>query len=100
MTFLSIIPPVLMASSCVTYVFWTQTKIDAPRRRTRIEYLRERKEVVYENLRDLNFEYRSGKYPLDDYNLQRNTLEAEAGRILSELNALESGRPAPEIPVR
>ena len=28
--------------------------------KTRLAYLRERKEMVYENLRDLNFEYQAG----------------------------------------
>ena len=31
--------------------------------KTRLDYLRERKDVIYENLRDLNFEYLAGKLP-------------------------------------
>jgi len=31
--------------------------------KTRAGYLRERKDAVYENLRDLNFEYKAGKFP-------------------------------------
>ena len=35
--------------------------------KTRLTYLRERKEAIYENLRDLNFEYKAGKFPDADY---------------------------------
>jgi len=35
--------------------------------KTRAGYLRERKDAVYENLRDLNFEYKAGKVPDADY---------------------------------
>ena len=34
--------------------------------KTRLTYLRERKEVIFENLRDLNFEYKAGKFPEAD----------------------------------
>ena len=39
--------------------------------KTRLDYLRERSEVIYDNLRDLKFEFRAGKYPEDDYLVQR-----------------------------
>ncbi len=39
--------------------------------KTRVDYLRERKDAIYENLRDLNFEYLAGKYPEQDYAEQR-----------------------------
>jgi hypothetical protein len=54
-------------------------------------YLRERKEVVYENLRDLNFEHNAGKVPESDYQSMRNSLEEEAAAILAEISRLESG---------
>ena len=44
--------------------------------KTRVDYLRERKEAIYENLRDLNFEYQAGKYPEADY----DRAAARAGR--------------------
>jgi hypothetical protein len=56
--------------------------------KTRLDYLRERKDVVYDNLRDLNFEYRAGKYPEDDYARQRESLEAEAASVVKEMTAL------------
>lgn len=73
------------------YVFWPERNIAAQSAKTRLEYLRERQEALYENLRDLNFEYNSGKYPEEDYVAQRATLENEAAEILAEIDLLESG---------
>jgi HEPN domain-containing protein len=53
-----------------------------------VDYLRERKEAIYENLRDLNFEYLAGKYPEADYTEQRRALEDEAAQTIAEMDAL------------
>ncbi|HTV82542.1 MAG TPA: hypothetical protein VME18_07815 [Acidobacteriaceae bacterium] len=73
------------------YVFWPDHNIAAQSVKTRLEYLRERQDALYENLRDLNFEYSSGKYPAEDYAAQRATLENEAAEVLAEVDLLESG---------
>jgi hypothetical protein len=52
-------------------------------------YLQERKEQLYENLRDLNFEYRAGKYPEEDFQAQRTQLENEAALLLAEIDHLQ-----------
>ena len=70
------------------YIFWPQERIAAPIEKTRLDYLRERKDVIYENLRDLNFEFRAGKFPEDDYARQRETLETEAAKVVSEIDTL------------
>jgi hypothetical protein len=57
--------------------------------KSRLTFLEERKQVVYENLRDLNFDYKAGKLPLEDYDSLRTSLEAEAAEILAEMAALE-----------
>ncbi len=61
--------------------------------KTRLLYLYERKEVVYENLRDLNFEYKAGKFPDADYESMRGQLEDEAAQILAEIEQLEKLQP-------
>lgn len=61
-----------------------------PREKTRLDYLRERKDVIYDNLRDLNFEYRAGKFPEDDFQKQRDALEAEAAEVLAEMDMLSA----------
>ena len=70
------------------YIFWPQERIAAPIEKTRLDYLRERKDVIYDNLRDLNFEFRAGKFPEDDSARQRETLETEAAKVVSEIDTL------------
>ena len=76
---------------CFAFVFWPDRNVAAQSAKTRLEYLREHQEVLYDNLRDLNFEYSSGKYPEEDYAAQRATLENEAAETLAEIDVLESG---------
>jgi hypothetical protein len=61
--------------------------------KTRLLYLYERKEVVYENLRDLNFENQAGKFPEADYETMRAQLEDEAAQVLAEIDQLEKSQP-------
>lgn len=72
------------------YVFWPERNAAKQPKKTRLEFLGERKQVVYDNLRDLNFEYRAGKYPEEDYAAQRAALENEAAEVLAEMDLLEA----------
>ena len=83
---------VLMTFALCFYIFSLQTRVDPGEEKTRLTFLRERKETVYENLRDLNFEYKAGKYPEADYQTMRVALEDEAAALLGEIEALEEGR--------
>ena len=62
----------------LVYVFWVPVQFEAAEEKTRVAYLYERKEAVYENLRDLNFEYKAGKFPEADYQGMKTALETEA----------------------
>jgi hypothetical protein len=84
----TILPPALLTIGCFAYILWPQTKLVAAAEKTRLDYLRERKDAIYENLRDLNFEFRAGKYPEDDYARQRESLESEAARVVAEMDTL------------
>jgi hypothetical protein len=79
----------LLALGVFVFVFYPERRVEEQHEKTRLEYLEERKEVVYENLRDLNFEYRAGKYPEEDYAVQRAALENEAAETLSEIDLLQ-----------
>jgi hypothetical protein len=79
---------VVLVLGYFAYIFWPQERIAAPVEKTRLDYLRERRDVIYENLRDLNFEFRAGKFPEDDYARQRGSLETEAAKVLSEIDTL------------
>ncbi len=80
---------VAMTAAVVVYVFYLRDGDVAGENKTRLEYLRERKDVVYENLRDLNFEFKAGKVPDGDYASMRAALEEEAIALLAEIDQLE-----------
>lgn len=71
------------------YVFYPDRNVAAQRVKTRLDFLEEQKIVLYDNLRDLNFEFRAGKYPEEDYLAQRAALEADAARVLAEIERLQ-----------
>jgi hypothetical protein len=85
---MDILPAAILLVACAAFIFWPQPRTAAPIEKTRLDYLRERKDVIYDNLRDLNFEFRAGKYPEDDYARQRDSLESEAATVLREMQSL------------
>lgn len=80
---------VLMTAALFFYIFSLPARVDPGEEKTRLTFLRERKEMVYENLRDLNFEYKAGKYPEADYQTMQAALEQEAASLLAEIEGLE-----------
>jgi len=82
---------VAVAGAALFYVFHVPEFTISGPEKTRAMYLRERKEVLYENLRDLNFEHKAGKIPELDYASMKNSLEEEAAAILAEISRLEPG---------
>jgi hypothetical protein len=79
----------LLTLGLLLYVF-APVRAEAAEDKSRVAYLQERKDAVYENLRDLNFEYKAGKFSDADYEGLRNSLESEAGAILAEIEHLEA----------
>ncbi len=71
------------------YTFWPENAFASQKEKTRLDYLLEQKEQLYENLRDLNFEYRAGKYPEEDFVSQRGILERETAELLAEIDHLQ-----------
>ncbi len=86
---------ILLTVALLAFVFWPERNPFLQRTKTRVDYLRERKEVIYDNLRDLNFEYRAGKYPEEDYAAQRAALENEAANVIAEIEVLDRTSSAP-----
>jgi hypothetical protein len=85
---------IVFAAALLVYVFAPGVAFERSIDKPRLVYLEERKQVIYENLRDLNFDFRAGKYPSEDYESLRNSLEAEAAEVLAEISALEQTAPA------
>jgi hypothetical protein len=79
----------LLLLALFVYTFWPENVFASQRQKTRLDYLQERKEQLYENLRDLNFEYKAGKYPEEDFQVQRAQLEKETALLLAEIEHLQ-----------
>jgi hypothetical protein len=80
----------IMVTLCVLfYVFYLPGRLHLGPEKTRLAYLQERKEAIYENLRDLNFEQQAGKLPDQDYQSLKSSLEEEAAGVLAEMAQLE-----------
>src|SRR5437879_8901584 len=80
----------MLTLATLFYVFYLPGKLYLGPEKTRAAYLRERKDAVYENLRDLNFEYKAGKVPDADYQSLKSSLQDEADTLLAEIARLES----------
>jgi len=78
-----------LAAGAPLYMFWP-SPVEHGEVKTRLAYLYERKDVVYDNLRDLNFEYRAGKFSEADYASLKMNMEEEAAALLAEIARLEA----------
>jgi len=79
---------ILFTLSLVFYIF-QPVPAEGGEEKTRLAYLYERKEVIYENLRDLNFEHKAGKLGETDYRGLSSSMEEEAAAVLAEIDQLE-----------
>jgi hypothetical protein len=52
-------------------------------------HLEQRKAQIYENLRDLQFEYRLGKLSDDDYQKTKVDLQRELAKVLAEIDTVQ-----------
>jgi len=86
---LGLILGAILAIALFFYTFWPENASASQREKTRLDYLLERKEQLYENLRDLSFEFRAGKYPEEDYVAQRGQLENETAELMAEIEHLQ-----------
>ena len=79
----------LLLIALLVYTFWPEKISASQLEKTRVDYLLERKEQLYENLRDLNFEFKAGKYPEEEFQAQRSQLEDETARLMAEIEILQ-----------
>jgi hypothetical protein len=79
---------VLFAIAIFIYIF-KPARPEHALEKTRLAFLYERKAQTFENLRDLNFEYKAGKLSDADFSPMRDSMEQEAANILAEIEQLE-----------
>jgi hypothetical protein len=88
-----------LAAAVFLFIFYIQPDpSDLAPHRTNLDQLLERRDTVYDNLRDLKFEYRAGKYSEGDYETMKVTLENEAALVLAEIEQVTESqirRPRP-----
>jgi hypothetical protein len=91
---------VALASAACVFIFFIQPDAsDLAPHRTKLDQLLERRDTIYDNLRDLKFEYRAGKYAEADYESMKTDLENEAAVILVEIDRVtESQTRRPRTP--
>jgi len=71
----------------VVFIFFIQADAsDLAPHRGKLDQLMERRDTIYDNLRDLRFEYRAGKYSEGDYEAMKTSLELEAAQALLDID--------------
>jgi hypothetical protein len=87
---------VLLALATMIFIFGVRPEpSDAQPHRTKLDQLMERRDAIYDNLRDLRFEHRAGKFSDADYDEIKQSLEIEAARVLAEMDITTGGAPTP-----
>lgn len=76
-----------LAIATFLFIFYIQPDAsDLAPHRSKLDQLMERRDTIYDNLRDLRFEFRSGKYSENDYQAMKTSLENEAALVLAEID--------------
>ncbi len=76
-----------LAMATGLFIFYIQPDAsDLAPHRSKLDQLLERRDTLYDNLRDLRFEFRSGKYAENDFEAMKISLENEAAQVLAEID--------------
>ena len=76
-----------LAAATLLFIFYIQADAsDLAPHRSKLDQLMERRDTIYDNLRDLRFEFRSGKYAESDYEAMKASLENELAAVLAEVD--------------
>src|SRR3954470_2029188 len=76
----------LIAISAFLYILFVRDKdIPEPVPVSPVQHLEDRKQAIYENLRDLQFEFRLGKLSDEDYQQTKKALQRELAGVLAEI---------------
>src|SRR3954454_384687 len=82
----------LVAIAVIAFVLGVRPRdLPVPEPESPFQHLDERKAAIYENLRDLQFEYRLGKLSDADYQATKKDLQKELAGVLAEVDKLKNG---------
>src|SRR5437763_2936141 len=82
----------LVAIAVIVFILGVRSKdLPQPEPESPFKHLDERKAAIYENLRDLQFEYRLGKLSDADYQTTKRDLQKELASVLAEVDKLKAG---------
>src|SRR5215469_6438790 len=77
----------ILTAGVIVFILGVRPKdIPAPEPVSPFQHLDERKAAIYENLRDLQFEYRVGKLSDLDYQQTKKDLQKELAQVLAEVD--------------
>jgi hypothetical protein len=96
---------ILVVAVTVLFTLFVRAKdIPQPEPVSPVRHLEERKSAIYENLRDLQFEYRVGKLSDEDYQSTKLGLQKELAAVIGEIDkvvkAPAGAAPAKAAPVK
>ncbi|HEX6895456.1 MAG TPA: hypothetical protein VF146_09295 [Bryobacteraceae bacterium] len=85
---------VILAIGTIIFTLFVRAKdVPEPAPVSPTAHLEERKAQIYENLRDLQFEFRVGKLSETDYQKTKLDLQRELARVMAEIDALQPAAP-------
>ncbi len=91
-----IVAVVLVVALTTVYTLFIRAKdIPPPDPVSPTQHLEDRKAQIYENLRDLQFEYRVGKLSDADYQQTKLTLQKELAGVLAEIDRIAGPQRVP-----
>jgi hypothetical protein len=86
----------LLAIAAIAYTLFVRAKdLPEPEPESPVKHLDDRKATIYENLRDLQFEYRLGKLSDQDYQQTKADLQRELAAVMAEIDRLKGVSPPP-----
>ncbi|HLH18659.1 MAG TPA: hypothetical protein VKX45_15675 [Bryobacteraceae bacterium] len=82
----------VIAIAAIAFVLGVRSQdLPEPEPESPFAHLDERKAAIYENLRDLQFEYRVGKLSDEDYQATKKDLQRELAQVMAEVDRLKAG---------
>ena len=95
----SLIFGALLGAGMIGFLLLIRNKdIPKPAPESPFKHLDERKAAIYENLRDLQFEYRLDKLSDEDYKATKLELQKDLAQVMAETDRIKAGLPNAPAP--